>query len=118
MNTPKIKATAGTAVMRLRKALPYLLVCAMLISCCGGMFVFAAEASAFESIFRVVKIITTVLGAIFLIVGIVKFVIAHANEDGPSQQKAAMMIATGIALVVIGPLMNQIIQYTSLIDVS
>ena len=77
----------------------------------------AAE-SAFNAIFNVLKTITTVIGAIFLIVGIVRFIIAHANEDGPNQQKAAMLIATGIALVIIGPVLSTLIPATSLIDTS
>ena len=66
----------------------------------------AKTKDAFTKLYGVVKIITTVIGAIFLLVGIVRFVIAHANEDGPSQQKAAMFIATGIALIAIGPVMS------------
>ena len=45
--------------------------------------------------------IVTIVGIIFIIIGLVKFVIAHANEQGPEQQKAAMMMATGVVLVLL-----------------
>jgi len=53
-------------------------------------------------IINVMKKICVIVGAIFALIGIVKIAIAHANEDGPAQQKAAMMLATGVILVILG----------------
>ena len=57
-----------------------------------------------EALVTIVEWICSIVGVIFSLIGIVKFAISHANEDGPSQQKAAMMIATGIVLVILGAL--------------
>lgn len=73
----------------------------------GSLEVFAndnAQQTAQEmikAILTVVYNIVTVVGIIFVIVGIVKFAIAYANESGPDQQKAAMMMATGIVLILL-----------------
>ena len=58
----------------------------------------------------IVKVICFIAGALFLIAGIVKYAISHANEDGPAQQKAIMMIATGAMLVALGGLLVNLIQ--------
>lgn len=58
----------------------------------------------------IVKAICYIVGALFAIVGIVKFAISHANEDGPAQQKAIMMIATGLLLVVLGTTLVRLIK--------
>lgn len=52
-------------------------------------------------ILSVVYLITNVLGILFVIVGFVKLVISHAQEDAPGQQKAAMFIATGLVLILL-----------------
>ena len=69
----------------------------------NDMFVFASNATgqAFVLVIKAVRVIGSVAGALFVLVGIIRFVIAHANEDGPNQQKAALMIATGIALIIV-----------------
>lgn len=54
-----------------------------------------------EGILAVVYLITNVLGILFVIVGFVKLVISHAQEDAPGQQKAAMFIATGLVLILL-----------------
>ena len=62
------------------------------------------EPSARKMIGSVVRIVTTlctVVGIILGIVGLVKFIIAHANEQGPEQQKAVMWIAVAIILVIV-----------------
>ena len=51
---------------------------------------------------RIIKIVATAAGALFTLVGVLKFAIAHANEDGPAQQKAVLMLAAGIVLVLFG----------------
>ena len=50
----------------------------------------------------VIKVICYVVGALFAVIGIVKLAIAHADDSGPEQKKAVMMIATGGALVALG----------------
>ena len=57
-----------------------------------------------NGIVTILQYICTILGALFALIGIVKFAISHANEDGPAQQKAIMMMATGLLLVVLGAL--------------
>lgn len=55
-----------------------------------------------DAVMKIVQIIAVAVGAIFVLVGIVKFAMAHANEDGPAQQKAILMLAAGIVLVLVG----------------
>ena len=55
-----------------------------------------------NGIINVALLIAIVVGILLIIVGVIKFVVAHANEDGPGQQKAAMLLATGIALLLLG----------------
>lgn len=69
-----------------------------------------------DAVVSIVRLIVNVLGAIFALVGIVKFAIAHANEDGPAQQKAAMMIATGIVLLLMGTVIIKTLNISSWID--
>lgn len=54
-----------------------------------------------KSIVVVVCNIVMILGILFIIIGLVKLVTAHANEDGPAQQKAATFLATGVVLVIL-----------------
>lgn len=54
-----------------------------------------------KAIVVVVCNIVMILGIIFVIIGLVKLVTAHANEDGPAQQKAATLLATGVVLVIL-----------------
>ena len=56
---------------------------------------------AIGGVLSIVYLITNVMGIIFVIVGFVRLVIAHSQEDAPGQQKAAMFIATGIALIAV-----------------
>ena len=55
-----------------------------------------------NGIVNVALLVAIVVGILLIIVGVIKFVVAHANEDGPGQQKAAMLLATGIALLLLG----------------
>ena len=115
VSTKQKVVAKGTEMWRkFTSRLPALTACMMLVMATLNMMAFCngetARDTAFTAIFNVLKTITTIVGAIFLIVGIVRFIIAHANEDGPNQQKAAMLIATGIALIIIGPVLSQLIQ--------
>ena len=65
-----------------------------------------AAKTVFNGVFTVVKIVCLAVGALFAVMGIVKYTIAHAQEDSPSQQKAAMQLAAGIALIVVGFLIS------------
>lgn len=56
---------------------------------------------AMWAVITIVCQIVRIVGVIFIIVGVVKFVIAHANEQGPEQQKAIMMLATGVVLIIV-----------------
>ena len=49
-------------------------------------------------VIRVLKLISIVTGVIFILVGAFKFSIAHANDQGPDQNKA---IATGLVLILL-----------------
>lgn len=65
-------------------------------------FVFADGAAVVNGVVQIVAKICAVVGVLFVLVGVVKLAISYANEDGPAQQKAAMMIATGVVLVILG----------------
>lgn len=68
----------------------------------------AAQVEIVNSFIKVIKMVARFVGVIFAIVGLVSLVTAHANEDGPAQQKAAQRIAVGLALVAIGPILDAI----------
>ena len=66
----------------------------------------AAATDALDGVVKVVSLITNIVGIIFVVVGFVRYVMAHANDDGPSQQKAALFIGTGIALFLVGSILT------------
>ncbi|MDO4647079.1 MAG: hypothetical protein Q4B26_00415 [Eubacteriales bacterium] len=72
--------------------------------------------SGFDAVFRVERIITGIVGLLLFMVGLIRFVLAHANEDGPNQQKAAMMIAAGIGVIVVGQLVPTLFNLTTFIN--
>ena len=101
----------------LRKALPYLFVLGLLVVCVMSVFVFAENAEsltqngakeAIQTVVKIIMVLMSALGALFIVLGVIKFTIAHAQEDSPSQQKAAMLIASGIALFIVGFVISQI----------
>lgn len=65
-----------------------------------------AAHGALQGIVSVVSLITNIVGIIFVVVGFVRYVMAHAQDDGPSQQKAALFIGTGIALFLVGGIIS------------
>lgn len=65
-----------------------------------------AAGQAIDALLSVLYLITNVIGVIFVVVGFVRIVIAHAQEDGPGQQKAAMFIGTGVALILLRVVMS------------
>ena len=66
----------------------------------------AAATDALGGVVKIVSLITNIVGIIFVVVGFVRYVMAHANDDGPSQQKAALFIGTGIALFLVGSILT------------
>lgn len=91
-NKVKNSATLATNAMMLAGAIAM-----------AAPMVFATDHSAevIKGILGVVYLITNVLGILFVIIGFVKLVISHAQEDAPGQQKAAMFIATGLVLILL-----------------
>lgn len=81
--------------------------------------VFASNhgAEVINGILNVVYLITNVLGILFVIIGFVKLVISHAQEDAPGQQKAAMFIATGLVLILLR-IVLALIPFSEWIDIS
>lgn len=63
----------------------------------------------------IVTILASVMGAIFLIIGLVKLGIAQSEGDGPEQNKAIKMLATAVILEVIAFVVIPSIDLSSLI---
>ena len=110
----------------LTKALPYLFVLSLLVMCFMSVYVFAATGSGaaasgtkagIEAVVKIIMVLLSALGALFIVLGVIKFTIAHAQEDSPSQQKAAMLIASGIALLIVGFVVGKI-DFANIINVS
>jgi succinate dehydrogenase/fumarate reductase cytochrome b subunit len=110
----------------LTKALPYLFVLGLLVVCFMSVFVFARSGSTqansgakagIEAVVKIIMVLLSALGALFIVLGVIKFTIAHAQEDSPSQQKAAMLIASGIALLIVGFVVGRI-DFASIINTS
>lgn len=123
--TRKPRTRRESKKVRMARALPYILCMVFILSTCflGAMPVFASDGSslkgakeAFDAIFKVVSIITSIVAILFILVGLVKFITAHANDNGPDQQKAAMMIATGVGLLVLAGLIGTLGINEKLID--
>ena len=55
---------------------------------------------AIIAVLNILYLIALIVGIIFIAVGIIRFAMSHAQEDGPGQQKAIMMMATGAVLVI------------------
>ena len=53
-------------------------------------------------VFQIARGIAIVLGAFFMVFGIIKVAIANANENGPEQNKAIMQLAVGLILILFG----------------
>ena len=84
----------------------------------GGEAAATAQAEAVDMLKQLVGAVCTIvmiIGALFCLVGIVKYAIAHAENQGPEQQKATMMLATGIVLMIL-PMILKNIQWDSLVS--
>ena len=110
----------------LAKALPYLIALGLIVMFVMTTFVFASgddgqstsnagANAAITAVVRIIRVLLSALGALFIVLGVIKFTIAHAQEDSPSQQKAAMLIASGIALLIVGFVIGQI-QFNRIIQ--
>ena len=102
MNTLTTAKRENTKMALFICAMSLLVVGTMYFAVTGAFADNAALSGVLNTLKLVLTIICSVVGVIFAIVGIVKIAIAHANEDGPAHSKAAMMIATGIVLVILG----------------
>ena len=84
------------------------------------MLAFAEEGYeiATKLIFRIVRGICIVLGAFFMVFGVVKIAIAHQNDDGPQQNKAIMQTAVGLILIMLGTIVltESGTVYSSILD--
>ena len=74
-----------------------------------------AAGSAINAIILVAKIICIVVGAIFVLMGIIKYAIAHANDNGPDMTRAATMLASGVVLILLGTIVIDILNLSELI---
>ena len=103
METGKKKGRAGwryaPSVKFAARMMPLIFLETMTLPVMAGEVESAKK--AIEGVLSIVYLITNVMGIIFVIVGFVRLVIAHSQEDAPGQQKAAMFIATGIALIAV-----------------
>ena len=114
----------------LAKALPYMIALGLIVIFVMTTFVFADNVvgdgngaqntnaganAAITAVVRIIRVLLSALGALFIVLGVIKFTIAHAQEDSPSQQKAAMLIASGIALLIVGFIIGQI-QFNRIIQ--
>lgn len=109
-------------VLRTRKlVMAATLVAMAAMMLCGSVFATSGGGSAGEqaidAVLKIVFIITNALGILFIIVGLVRLVISWSQEDSPGQQRAAMFIAVGLALLVLKPVLNGI-GFKSWIDTS
>ena len=97
-----LREMAGTA-LKAAPAAGVFAACATRVLASGNT---GAATEAINSLLSVLYLITNVIGVIFVLVGFVRIVIAHAQEDGPGQQKAAMFIGTGVALILLRMIMS------------
>ena len=77
-----------------------------------AMPVFASTAQhgqdAINGVLKIIYLITMALGILFVIVGFVRLIIAHSQEDAPGQQRSSMFIAVGVALLAVQPVLSAI----------
>lgn len=85
-----------------------LMAMAMCATCTSRMVYADAGADMINAILTVAKMIVRVIGVIMAIVGIIKFSMAHSEGDGPAQTKAATVAATGVVLVILPSVFDQI----------
>lgn len=62
----------------------------------------SAANAAVSAVFTVIKIICDIGGIFLILGGIIKYAIAHANQQGPDEMKAFQWIVAGIILALLG----------------
>lgn len=71
-----------------------------------AIYAFADSEAAIESAVNVVvtvlNLICIVIGGIYLVSGLVKYAIAHGNDQGNEQNSALKQAASGLVLVLLG----------------
>lgn len=81
-------------------------VSAAVMMLCETAFASSAGGQVITGVLNVVGVITRAIGVLFLIVGFVRLVIAYTQEDAPGQQRSAMFIAAGLALLLLKPILD------------
>lgn len=98
----KLSGMIGTAVKTSPAAAMAAMMCSRAYALTGtGGGGDNAATEAINGVLNVLFLITNVIGIMFVLIGFVRLVIAHSQEDAPGQQKAAMFIGTGIALILL-----------------
>ena len=67
----------------------------------GGVYAAAAAKDVLEVIHKVLKYLTVIVGSIVLLSGIVKYVMAKQDSNGPDEHKAIMTMAVGVILIIL-----------------
>lgn len=97
-------------VFRILAVSGLILFCFSLLWMTKGQIVMAAgqddAQTLFTSVMRVVYNIVTIVGVFYTAMGIIKFIMSHANEQGPEQHKAIMQMAAGIMMIAIPTIMR------------
>ncbi len=78
-------------------------------------FAATTEESVVLGILKVMKIIGLLAGGILALVGLIKFVLSQSTENGQEQQKAVMMMVSGVALIVIAGLVTTLIPWSTIL---
>lgn len=73
-----------------------------------------AIASDVNDMVDLVAMISKILGVIFALFGIVKYIISHASEQGDEMYKSVMLIALGVVLVIV-PVILQSVNWGNII---
>lgn len=67
--------------------------------CLSAVPVFAETKVDVSEILSFVSSLARLVGIIFSLVGLVKYIISHSESNGPDMQQAVLMMAVGIVLI-------------------
>ena len=84
------------------------LIILALIACFDPAFADDALTTALNVVKQIAAIICFVLGAIYLLNGIIKYAQAHADDNGMQEKKASNTIATAVILIIVGGVLTAI----------
>ncbi len=76
------------------------------VLCC--MTAYADKPMGVDSAYSIARSVINLIGILFIIIGITRFILSHAEENASSQTKAAIMIASGIAMIALGGIVIKI----------